>query len=146
MFKAKFLTLILLIVISFPCFSAPPVSSAQAFWSEFRQAVIENNYQKLISQTQFPLAVHGEADFIPVKKITKDNFKAVFEKVLAQEEVKYNPQDGSTSSQTIRDVVINTIKLPANKIMPDDTLRISDLVFEYKNNSWKLVQTYLIEE
>lgn len=144
MFKS-YLLISILVVITSACFAREPASSAQLFWKEFRQAVIEENYKKLDTLTQFPLAVHGETDFSPIRKIDKSKFQETFKKVLAQSIIGL--ENGKTTELSLRDIVVKTSRLEKKHILaPDKFFRVSDLEFEYKENTWKLFRTYLPEE
>ena len=119
--------------------------AAQKFWGEFRQAVIVSDYAKLAKMTKFPLSIHGEADFIPVQKIEKNELKDMMEKVIGQEQiVLINGKDETT---TIRKIINETKELDKSHILVKGKyFRVSDLEFEYENGSWWLFRAYYTAE
>ena len=134
---------IILLLFATGCFAEEPKISPQQYWSDFRQAVIATDYQKLRGYTQFPLAVHGIVDGIPVQNIGTDQFEAVMKKVLDQPVASYEGDKVVTFTQ--RELISKTTDLKNTKIQPDKSFRVGELVFERKGNTNKLVRAYLSE-
>ena len=125
------------------CFAEEPKASSHQYWSDFRQAVNSADYQKLRGYTQFPLAVHGIVDGIPVQNIGTDQFEVVMKKVLDQPLASYEGDKVVTYTQ--RELISKTTDLKNAKIQPDKSFRVGELVFERKGNTNKLVRVYLSE-
>ena len=105
--------------------------SFDAYWTKFRDAVINRNDSVLKSLTQFPLIVKGTMDFDPIKKFNKDKFTFIFDHYLKQ---------GIT-----KDDILETIAVPDKVYMGEnqDVHRISDMVFKKINRQWKLSLIYI---
>ena len=143
-YKIRFL-LALLFIMSLPASADSISSQASKFWVEFRNAVKSEDYQALETMTRFPLAVHGELDFMPVKKIEKEGFAGAFKKLLNQE--IYIDKNGQEIRTTMRNVVIETVQIDKKyNLDRDKHFRVSDLEFDYKDNRWALFRTYYPEE
>ena len=135
----------LLFFISMPVSAGDITSAANKFWSDFRAAVSNDDYTKLAKLTRFPLAVHGEVDFIPVKKVNKNEFPVVFKKIINQEQ--FVEKNGEELRTTMRKIVLSTEKIDKKyNLERDKHFRVSDLVFDYKDNRWALFRTYYSEE
>ena len=125
------------------CFAEEQKITPQQYWSDFRQAVIAGDYQKLRVYTQFPLAVHGIVDGIPVQNIGSEQFETVMKKVLDQPLASY--EGDKVVNYTQRELVLKTTDARTAKSEPDKSFRIGELVFEKKGNTYKLVSVYLSE-
>ena len=134
---------IILLLSATGCFAEEPKISPEQYWSDFRQAVIAADYQKLRGYTQFPLAVHGIVDGIPVQNIGSDQFEVVMKKVLAQPVASYEGDKVVTYTQ--RELISKTKNLRNVKIEPDKSFSVGELDFEKKGNTTKLVRVYLSE-
>ncbi|MDH5480534.1 MAG: hypothetical protein OEX11_07225 [Nitrosomonas sp.] len=132
-------------LISLPACAENITSQANKFWNEFRIAVKKDDYATLEKMTKFPLSVHGEMDFMPIKKITKDNFSKEFKKLLDQK--IYIETNGKEDVITMRDAVVSVDKIN-NKynLDRDKHFRVNDLDFVYENKRWVLFRTYYQEE
>ena len=134
---------IALVLLATASFAEEPKTSTQKNWADFRQAVISADYQKLRGHTQFPLAVHGVVDGIPVQNISSDQFETVMKKVLDQPLASYEGDKLVNYSQ--RELVSKTTDLKNIKIQPDNGFRVGELVFEKRGDTNKLVRVYLSE-
>lgn len=119
--------------------------NSQAFWDEFRKSASNYDYDQLVGLTKFPFVLHGEADFIPARKINKKQFVKIIKDVLEQQQVII--KNGDMASTTTREIVVGTKSLTeSNILLIGNSFRVSDLVFEKIDNHWKLVRGYLVEE
>jgi len=59
--------------------------SFHEFWKVFRNAVIENDTNKLVQLTRFPLETRGPHDNDPIVKYDRKDFARVFQKYLKQD-------------------------------------------------------------
>lgn len=143
-YKIRFFIALLLIV-SLPADAGSIATQASEFWVNFRNAVKSEDYQALETMTRFPLAVHGELDFMPVKKIGREGFAEAFKKLLNQE--IYIDKNGQEIRTSMRNVVIETVQIDKKyNLERDKHFRVSDLEFDYKDNRWALFRTYYPEE
>lgn len=59
--------------------------SAQQFWTKFRAAVLQDDFDAVAAMTFFPLEVKGDADDNPTKFIYRKNFNKHFTTLLSHE-------------------------------------------------------------
>lgn len=115
----------------------------QQFWTEFRQAVLAEDYQKLSGMTQFPLEVLGVDDSQPAEFYDKTQFEVIFKKILAQSVMVF--EGDVVVSTTTREMISRTITIKPEHLMTKELFRIDQLEFELKDNRWRLVRAYLEE-
>jgi hypothetical protein len=125
------------------CSAQEQVSTPQKFWTEFRQAVLAKDNQKLVSMTQFPLEVRGVDDSQPAKQYKQEQFETIFRKILEQPVVTMEGE--KIIANTTRDIINSTKTITQEHSMTDASFRVDQLVFELKNKQWKLVRAYLEE-
>lgn len=80
-FKAVYLVLLAMLVTV--CSAADKDSDVNQFWQTFRQAVLGNQKEKIVTMTQLPLKVRGPDDSDPVKKLNQLDFFDVYERLVA---------------------------------------------------------------
>ena len=115
----------------------------QAFWTEFRQAVLANDTRKLMSMTSFPLEVRGVDDSQPARQYPKEQFETIFKKILEQPVVTMEGE--RIVMNTTKDVVGFTETVTRDHRMTAESFRIDQLVFELRHKQWRLVRAYLEE-
>lgn len=128
-------------ILSTGCMADGHEKSFPSYWSEFRVAVLENDYKKLENLTRFPLEVKGVDDSIPVVHYKQDEFKEVFEKIIKQ--TIYQPHNGEYIETDMRTVVNKTDVVP--DIQKDQEYQLEQLVFENIDGRWYLTRAYLEE-
>lgn len=143
MLKLNFISYIFLMFLPIACTAQDTTLTAQEFWSEFRAAVIIKDTAKLISMTEFPLAVHGVDDSQPVKQYGKAEFAAIFKQILNQPVITM--EGDKVITQTTYDRLNATKELTNNQLMTKTRFRVDQLEFELKHKQWKLVRAYLEE-
>lgn len=117
--------------------------TSQQFWSEFRQAVLAQNNQKLIEMTQFPLEVLGVDDSQPSVQYGKEQFEVVFNKILEQPVIFF--EGDVVVTRTTKEIVHETTAIIQDHFMTKESFRVDQLVFELKDKQWRLVRAYLEE-
>ena len=125
------------------CSAQEQMLAPQKFWTEFRQAVLAKDNQKLASMTQFPLEVRGVDDSQPAVQYKKEQFETIFKKILEQPVVTM--EGDKIITNTTRDIIISTKIITKEHSMTADSFRVDQLVFELKNKQWLLVRAYLEE-
>lgn len=109
-----------------------------SFWTEFRNSALEMDTNTLFRSVNFPLEVIGREDNDPKFKISKDKFRLVFAEFLnTKTEMDYDDN---------RNFLNVTIKAENySGYLPDGTTfqRMNDMIFEKKDNKWKLTYIYL---
>lgn len=128
------------LIISSGCAAGKSDNSFQIFWTEFRTAVIQNDYKSLEKFTKFPLEIRGPDDSTPTEYLKKDDFEDVFNRVMQQK--TYVPLDDDSLVETsMREIVDNTRLIADAKDVEE--YQIEQLVFEYVSGQWFLTRVYL---
>ena len=109
-------------------------SSFLKFWQTFRQAVIDNDTNKIISLTIFPFKTRGEMDSDPIIKYDRKKFAKVFHAYLYQSS---GDIDGTEFDEIKKTVT------PDKKDIYNEQARIGDLEFKVINRQWRLAFAYL---
>jgi hypothetical protein len=134
---------ILFIFNTVACSTEESTVSRQAFWTEFRQAVLASDVRKLAGMTDFPLEVRGVDDSQPAEMYGKEQFESILGKLLAQPVFSLKGNEIATS--TTKDVILSTNTIAGDHAMAANSFRVDQLVFELRNGQWKLVRAYLEE-
>jgi hypothetical protein len=118
-------------------------SSLQAFWSEFRQAVIHEDKQRVASLTRFPFEVRGPSDGDPVLRYDRAKFLGVYHRLMAQ--VIYVPEGSEIATKTMRDVVEEKPDIVPRDLLRADYARVHQFAFQEIDGHWLFVRAYLEE-
>ena len=105
----------------------------EAFWLEYREAILNSRKDYLRGHTRFPLNVWGHLDQDPKYSIEEELFDGVFELYL------------STNHEVNKDEIISTVdatKLPRYDAS-DSNHFVGDLYFEWIDDKWVLTVMYL---
>ena len=133
----KNILIIFLIHISIISFGQKVDSSFVRYWKIFRESVLDSDFKKLDSLTQFPLIVRGTLDSDPEKYIGINKFKKVFRVYLKQANAFYSATD------------LNDIKEKEQLSVKDfrylwkNQMSVDDLEFEKIKGHWKLTLIYI---
>lgn len=128
-------------IVSLGCMANNKDNSFQSFWTEFRAAVIQNDYATLEKFTKFPLEVRGVHDSMPVEYFKRDAFKEIFNRLMEQKIYPVHDEDFVLTS--MKTIVKNTELAPEDK--NEKEYRIEQLVFEYIDGQWFFTNAYLEE-
>lgn len=134
-------TLLLIALFSSGCMANNADESFQFFWTEFRSAAMQNDYEKLEKLTKFPLAVNGVHDSIPIEYYKKSDFKIIFKKLMEQ---KIYMSQGEDDILTNMMDVISKSEVPLDAKNGDE-YQVEQLVFKYINGQWLFTRAYLEE-
>jgi hypothetical protein len=136
----------LLRIVAFAVFSllsatqvrAQPDPSFAPFWSSFRQAVSANDTRALASFTRFPLAVHGQTDSEPVRRVDDARFRAAIAGWLEQD------TGMSRQPEPMRALILRTDPAAAarSRGASDRAVRVGSFFFERGPAGWRLTRIY----
>lgn len=127
------------LIISSGCVAGNSDNSFQTFWTEFRTATVQNDYERLEKFTKFPLEIRGADDSIPTEYLKKDDFKDIFKKLMQQK--IYLPHDDGYVETSMREIVNNTRLV--SDATENEEYQIEQLVFEYADGKWFFTKAYL---
>ncbi len=128
-------------MVSSGCMANNTDKSFQLFWTEFRTAAIQNDYEQLEKFTKFPLAINGVDDSIPVEYFQKKDFKTIFNRLMEQ---KIYASHGDEYILTNMMDVVSKSEIPLNAKNGEE-YQVEQLVFEYINGQWCFTRAYLEE-
>ncbi|BBA34877.1 hypothetical protein sS8_2933 [Methylocaldum marinum] len=137
------LLLPLILLISGACAAEVPDPELQAFWTQFRQAVLARNKNKVAAMTQFPFEVRGVVDSSPVKHYNRKGFFDIYERLMVQR------TDILSGNQFISKSMIELIEenpeIPPKDVLTENQMRFEDFVFERVRGRWRFTRAYLEE-
>lgn len=120
------------------CVAEPQTQTPEAFWTEFRQAVAEDDVQKVASLTRFPFKTRGVHDAMPVVTYDEEAFVEVFPLIL-QTEVPRQLEEGS---MTLKQSILEKKSLNSDDFSSENQLWIGDLKFDQTDDGWRLSFIY----
>jgi hypothetical protein len=114
-----------------------------AFWRDFRNAVLTGNNAQLVSMTRFPLTVRGVSDNDPVKHVGKKAFPGVFRRILVQPVTIVSGDNFVT--ETMLEILQKKEQLQPRDYLTREQIRVEQLLFQRINGRWLLTTAYLEE-
>lgn len=114
-------------------------AEAQAFWETFRATALDRPAQ-VLPLTNFPFKTRGSLDSDPVVSVSKRQFPALFEQLLAKD------PGLSTTPTTMRAYAKAHPQLSTLMCESDRRFRVGDWVFEQRHGKWSFVFAYTEEE
>jgi hypothetical protein len=126
------------------CSASESNTSAQSFWTSFRQAVSEGSRTKAAQLTRFPLEVRGVSDDDPVVKCDRACFDSTYEKLVNQK--VYLPKGDDVVEKTMRQLILDQPTLRKADQSGQSSFRFQQFQFELTTAGWRLVTAYLEEE
>lgn len=132
----------LFVAVASACAAGEQTDTADAFWSEFRQAVAEENIQKIASLTRFPLKTRGVHDAMPVVTYDKEAFVEIFPLILNTEV----PRQLEEGSMTLKQSILEKKALDPKDFSSEDQLWIGDFKFDQTDDGWRLSFVYWSED
>ena len=116
------------------------------FWSDFREAVLNNNVSEMEKFTQFPLETRGPYDFNPVIKFDKSKFEKIMNLYL-KEKIGTDVDFTETQLEYIRNHKnLDSLNAKQPVVQGGNWARVGDMQFKLINGSWKLTFVYLSGE
>ena len=110
------------------------------FWEKLRASTKEANLEKLIPLVQFPFAINGEHDDMPVLKVNKQQFAKVWPLLMYQE--NYDMRDNGKLVSWYSRSIFSKADAFAEQTLHTKSNSIANLHFENLNGTWKLNGAY----
>lgn len=145
----KFKT-ILLIVVTCVCAAcsvnepAVKVNEENQYWDAFRQAVLDDDKDTIISLTHFPFEVRGPGDSASVKSYEQKDFPAIFEQLVTQP-VYYQSSGGAINSKPMRQLIEEKQQITPGDFITPDLIQFIQFEFERIDGQWFFTRAYLEE-
>lgn len=114
------------------------------FWETFRKSVMEQNQQQLQALIQFPFAINGDIDEMPILKLNAQQFEKIWPLFLQQENYDMN-NNGKLVSFTAKSVFSKADAF-AHQMIHTKNNSIANFHFEKVNGVWKLNDAYADNE
>jgi hypothetical protein len=108
----------------------------QSFWTEFRQAIMANDKEKVASMTRFPFKTRGTMDSDPVKKRAKESFLNILDKLL-QTDPGLSAEPG-----TMRQLIERQATVTSKEVTTQNFARVGDFVFEKAQGKWLFTMAF----
>lgn len=113
------------------------------FWAEFRQAVINNDKNKINVLTYFPFEVRGVDDNDVIQLLDERMFNNIYERLVVQ--MLYLPTGDQIVAKPMRELIYETKSISQEDMGNDKTIRFQQFEFERKNGQWRFVRAFLEE-
>jgi hypothetical protein len=113
------------------------VKDFQLFWTEFRQAIMANDKEKVASMTRFPFKTRGPDDGGPFEKYTKASFLKALDEMLQSDPGLIGEPD------TMRRFIERQTTVTSKEVGTNSFARIGDFVFEKARGKWLFTMAYL---
>ncbi|MBU0699826.1 hypothetical protein KKE26_00780 [bacterium] len=148
MYMFKTMLSITLALCCVACSSTQKNSDIDQYWSTFRQAVLDNNRNKVICMTRFPFEVRGPDDSDPVKHYSRKEFLVIYGRLLAQSELLPSGEKDVWKWKSMRRLIIENNKIPPEDRLSPDFIRFYQFhQFEFQRikGRWFFTRAYLEE-
>lgn len=125
-----------------PKSSPVALADAEAFWAEYRAAALSGDTARLLPLVQFPFTTRGPMDDDPVVKHGREEFPALFARLLAQWDGM-----GMQNAQTERQLLEKTTRLAPGEVelSKDGWFRVGTFEFRRVDGGWKVVHAFTDE-
>ena len=117
-----------------------PLDGFRKFWSDFRQAALAGNREKVASMTGFPFRTRGPLDSDPVKTYDRASFLGILDKLLEQD------SGLGRQPETMRRFIERTATV-TDKMLGDGgaTARVGAFSFQRMGGLWRFTSAYVDE-
>ncbi|WAC42540.1 hypothetical protein [Pedobacter sp. SL55] len=114
------------------------------FWEQLRKSVLEQNPEQLQSLVQFPFAINGDLDDMPVLKLNAQQFEKIWPMLLQQE--NYDMNNNGKLISFLGKSVFSKADAFAEQMIHTKSNSVANFHFENINGVWKLSTAYADNE
>jgi hypothetical protein len=125
------------------CSAASPDASFQQFWRPFRQAILDNDKQRVASVTSFPFEVRGPDDSDPLQLLNRPQFLDLFERLVVQP--VYVVVGGQIVPKTMRQLIEETRSVSPADQVDHGFVHFHQFEFSKRDDRWLFTRAYLEE-
>lgn len=116
------------------------VAEFQAFWDQFRSAVLQNDEARIAALTSFPFTTRGPFDKDPTIKHTRAWFLKNLAGLLAQKHYRY---DGPKLQPfTMRELIEEKHTITEKDLNGGNRVWIEDFIFDKRRGRWSFTFAY----
>lgn len=137
----KLITAVALVVLSFGnAYAQSNVSEFQAFWDQFRAAVVKEDKNEIVALTSFPFITRGPFDKDPTLKHNRAWFLKNLDALLAQKHYRY---DGPKLQPfTMRQLIEEKQTITEKDLSNRNRVWIEDFIFDKRGGRWSFTFAY----
>ncbi|UCE30804.1 MAG: hypothetical protein JSW68_12250 [Burkholderiales bacterium] len=135
--------LVALLLFSSACAATGPQTSYQGFWARFRQAVLDDDRDRVVSLMRLPFEVRGPDDAQPVRRLDRAGFLEIYDRLVLQE--LYLPQGGALVVRTMRALIEQRPDASEDDLLTEGIARFHQFQFERIGDHWRFTRAYLEE-
>lgn len=110
------------------------------FWETFRKSVVAQNQKQLQSLVQFPFAIKGDIDEMPILKLNAQQFEKFWPLLLQQE--NYDMNNNGKLLSWLSKSVFSKADAFAERMIHTKSNSIANFYFKKINGVWKLHGAY----
>lgn len=116
------------------------IAEFQAFWDQFRSAVLQNDKARIAALTSFPFTTRGPFDKDPTIKHSRAWFLKNLTGLLAQKHYRY---DGPKLQPfTMRELIEEKQTITAKDLNGGNRVWIEDFIFDKRRSRWFFTFAY----
>ncbi len=116
------------------------VAEFQAFWDQFRSAVLQNDKARIAGLTSFPFTTRGPLDRDPTIKHSRAWFLKSIDLLLAQKHYRY---DGPRLQPfTMRELIEEKQTITEKDLSVGNRVWIEDFIFDKRRGRWFFTFAY----
>lgn len=142
-FKRVILILVLWLALVSCGLAQAPDPAFQAYWSEFRSAVMSGDRQKVAALTRFPFEVRGTHDSDPVVRLSRESFTKNVDRLL--EERVHTVSGQRLASRSMREVIAGKPSAAARDLLSARVARVEQFEFVKVDDRWLFATAYAEE-
>ncbi|MFK5969617.1 MAG: hypothetical protein QM487_05785 [Candidatus Marithrix sp.] len=112
---------------------------AQIFWTGFRTAVLNDDQDKIVANTNFPFKTRGDLDSDPEREYNEVEFLKLYKTIFNQFDRRYQ--------KTVKKVIEEKELLLPKNLHGSKKIRIENLVFRKQaDDNWLFTFAYVSED
>ena len=137
----KLAAIVAILMLSLGASAQTPVTEFQAFWDEFRSAVLQDDKARIAALTSFPFTTRGPFDRDPTINHSRAWFLEKIDGLLAQKHYRY--KGPKMEPFTMRQLIEEKTTISAKDFNGGNSrVWVEDFVFEKRRGRWFFAFAY----
>jgi hypothetical protein len=117
--------------------------SFQTFWGHFRDAVVNNDRERVAGLTRFPFETQGVSDDDPVQLHGRRAFLALFDDLVGT--AVYIVEHDHLVTKPMIDIIGERVEIDESHLLTEDIARVEDFEFGRVDGHWRFTRAYTDE-